>query len=112
MKEALNQLKEPVATTIVNYQEVMFGLDVKKEAFVEEEGYYDELFDQLYLLELTRKGSKKAVEIFNALAKQGQTTGKFDSVIACIFLEQDVTKVITRNVKHFRKMKGIEVIPY
>lgn len=38
--------------------------------------------------------------------------GRFDSMIAGILLANGVDKIITKNVKHFEKIKGLRVISY
>lgn len=112
IKLVLDKIEEPLASTIVNYQELMFGLDFEKKEHKEESKYYDEFFDNIFLFSLTKESAKKASEIFKELQKKGADVGRFDSMIASILLKNGIRKIITRNVKHFSKIKEIEIIIY
>lgn len=112
IKLILGKIDEPLVSTIINYQELMFGLDFDKKEHKEEGKYYEEFFDNIFLLSLTKESSKKASEIFRGLQKKGADVGRFDSMIAGILLQNGIRKIITRNVKHFSKIKEIELITY
>ena len=112
LKEIMGFQNEPISITIINYQEIMFGLDLEKSNHKEEKEYYETLFDNFIIFSLTKESSKKASEIFWNLVHKGENIGKFDSMIAGIFLINGVNKIITKNIKHFEKIPGIEVISY
>ena len=112
LKKVIEDTEESLASTIINYQELMFGLDFDNPNHVEEEKTYSALFQNVHLLPFTLLAAKNASILFRALQKKGMDIGRFDSMIAGIFLEQGVTKIITRNTKHFQRMKEIEVLSY
>jgi len=112
LKSLLAKLDEEIVVSVINYQEIMFGLDFRNKNFAEEEFYYDEMFDQFSFFDLTKDCCKRSSEIFNELLKKGQIIEKFDCVIAGIYLSNGVSKIITRNKKHFEKIRDIEVISY
>jgi len=74
--------------------------------------YYDEMFDQFSFFDLTKDCCKRSSEIFNELLKKGQIIEKFDCVIAGIYLSNGVSKIITRNKKHFSRISGLGIETY
>lgn len=110
--KVIENINEPICSTIINYQEIAFGLDLENIKHFSEENFYDAFFEGIFLYLLNKSSSKKASEIFWNLKKEGKTMGNFDCMIAGILLSNGVDKIITRNVKHFKKIKGIKVISY
>ena len=108
----LNGIREDLCVSLINYQEIVFGLDPENESHMEELFYYDSLFDSYIVFSLDRGSSKKTNKIFWSLRKKGSAIGKFDCMIAGILLENGVNKIITKNVKHFSKIPGMKVISY
>lgn len=108
----LENLDEPLSSTIINYQEIMFGLDLENPHHLEEEKYYDLFFNSIFTFHLDEESSKKATKIDWKLKKKGISSGRFDSIIAGIITKNGVNKIITRNVKHFDKIEGLKVISY
>lgn len=111
-KEIIAKAREPLASTIINYQELMFGLDMSRKGHAEELEFYDAFFENIFLLEMTRQSAKKAAGVMKDLQSAGMTAGRFDSMIAGILMENGVNKIITRNEKHFMEIRGLEVIKY
>jgi len=112
IKSCLEENKEPLASTHINYLELLFGIDTSIQAHRDEKTYYDDLFSELTVLPLDETACKTAADIFWALNRKGETIGKFDSIIGGILLAHGVSRVITRNVKHFEGIPGMKVIPY
>ncbi len=110
--KVFKKINEPIASTIINYQEIMFGLDFNNSNHLEEEEYYDKFFDNIFIFVLDKLSSKRATDIFWNLKKNGNPIGRFDCIISGILLSNGVDKIITRNVKHFQKIKGLKVISY
>ena len=112
IKNLLQKNREPLATCIMNYSEIMFGIDFKKSKRKEESEDYEKFFNSIFFINMTRQSSKMASKIFWKLQREGKIIGKFDCLIAGCFLENGITKIITRNVKHFERIEGLEVINY
>ncbi|MBU4069862.1 MAG: type II toxin-antitoxin system VapC family toxin [Nanoarchaeota archaeon] len=108
----INSLDKTFASTIINHQEIMFGLDNENLQHLEEEKYYDDFFNNIFVFSLEKPSSKKASKIFWELKKQGESSGRFDCMIAGILLSNGINTIITRNVKHFKKIKNLKVISY
>jgi tRNA(fMet)-specific endonuclease VapC len=112
LSQLIENLDEDLCSTIINYQEIIFGLDFNNKKHMEEGEYYDNLFDKILLLNLDRNACKKTNEIIRNLISKGNQIGEFDSMIAGIFLSNGVNKIITRNTRHFEKIPGIKVLSY
>jgi len=110
MKKFLEKNKEPLATSMLNYLEIHFGID--PEVDQEEADYYEQFFHDTYFLDLTGQACRRASALHWSLRKKGKPIGKFDCVIAACLLENGVKKILTRNKKHFQHIDGIQVISY
>jgi len=108
----LESLKEDLASTIINYQEIIFGLDSQNKNHLEEKDFFDSFFNDITFLNLDKESCNKANEIFWYLGKKGTMPGKFDCMIAGILLANGVNRIITRNKKHFENIPGLKVISY
>ncbi len=108
----VNDIEEDICSTILNHQEVMFGLDLNDINFLNEEKFFDNFFDSIHIFELDISSSKEASRIKWKLRKKGITIEEIDCSIAGILLVNGINKIITRNVKHFEKIPELEVISY
>ena len=55
---------------------------------------------------------KIAAEILAKLFKEGKIIEQNDAIIISIMLKNGIDKIITKNKKHFDRVKGIKVISY
>ncbi|MBS3092448.1 PIN domain-containing protein [Candidatus Pacearchaeota archaeon] len=108
----LENINEPLSTTIINYQEIVFGLNIFNKEHLAEYAKYNEFFNNLLVFPITKQSAKKASLVLWSLKKLGQEIDRFDCMIAGIFLEQGISSVITRNTKHFSVIRGLKVISY
>ena len=108
----LLEIEEQISSTQINYQEIMFGLDLTKEEHKKEKEKYDNFFKNVIYFTLSDDSVVKASEIFWGLKRQKKEAERFDSMIAGILLSNGINKIITKNVKHFENIKGLEVISY
>ena len=112
IKEFLEVNKEPLAATIMSYLELFFGLDFENVKHTKEAQYYRDFFNKVYRMDLTKASCEKASEILWRLKKEGNIIEKFDCIIAAVFMANGVDKILTRNSKHFERIKGLKVISY
>ncbi len=112
IKELFAHLDEEVASTYINYFELMVGIDQKDYSYHEELEFFKNLFEEVKLLTLNKDSCKSSSLIFWELKESGKMVGKLDCMIAGILLSNGVNKIITRNLKHFENIKGIKVISY
>jgi len=112
IKEFLNKNQEPLAVNIISYLELSFGLEGGNPSHDRERKFYDEFFNTLYNFDLTRESCEEASKILSTLKKNGRMIEPFDCTIAGIFLSNGIRKILTRNPKHFERVKGLETISY
>lgn len=112
IKRFLESNKEPLAATIISYLELYFGLNPENPRHLEESKYYNEFFNGVYNVDLTKESCEEASKIFWRLRKEGRTIEQFDCVIAASFIANGIKKIITRNPKHFERISQLNVISY
>lgn len=108
----LSNIHGRISTTVINSQEIKFGLNPKRKNFSVEKEFYDHLINNLVVHDFNSSCVEKSTEIYWDLYLKGKEIGKFDSIIAGIFLINGVNKIITKNKKHFENIKGLKVITY
>lgn len=96
-----------VSTTPVNLCELYAGAyrsrDPQKELT-----RVEELVSNLGLLELDAGAAKRYGALVNDASLRQEPIGDFDMIIASIALEHN-EKLVTRNLRHFRKVPGLVV---
>lgn len=112
ISKIVNNSNELFFTTIINYQEIMFGINPQMNASQEEMLFYDQFFDHIYVITLNKENTKSAADLFWNLKKKGKEIGKSDCMIASILQSNGVQKIITKNVRHFKEIPQLEVISY
>jgi len=112
LKELLVSLDDSFCSTIINYQELIFGLDIVNKSSAEEYNFYESLFENFKTFLCDKNSCNKSGEIYQYLRKNGKMIDDFDCMIAGIFLFNGVNKIITRNVKHFERIPGVKVLSY
>ena len=95
------------ATTSVNAYELYFGAN-KSERKKDNINETTKLLERLIVFPLNLSLSQKAAEISAELAAEGETIDFRDAMIGAISLENDLT-LVTRNLAHFEKIKGLRL---
>lgn len=106
----LKNVGEEIFMNQMSHLELFLGLNPEKHQ--NEEHFFNRLFSEYECLEMNFNSNKKARDIFWQLKKKGITIGEFDCAIAGIYLSNGIDKIITRNKKHFEKIKGLKVFSY
>ena len=112
-KEAIEFMKkntEEVFTTEINAFEVFIGI-YTKENYEKEETIAVGFFNSINVASINGWGIKSA-KILATLIKDGNLIEENDCFIASIMLVNGCEKIITRNKKHFERIKGIKIISY
>ena len=102
---------EPLLTTQINMYEVIKGLFLKnitKARLVE----VMDIFDNIRVLPFEDNALIKSAEIYSDLTKRGLEVHDLDCITAGIMLSKGINEIVTRNAKHFKKIKGITVENY
>lgn len=108
----LSKVTEHISTTSINSLEIEFGLDPKINSYYIEKEFYHKLINSLIILDFNLECSKESSRIFWELNSKGQPIGKFDCMIAGTLLSNGINTIITKNKKHFEKIKGMKVLSY
>lgn len=98
--------KGKTATTSINAYEILFG--AKKSGMEDNLAETRKLLGKLNVLYFDEEVAEKASEIHSELSKKGEQLDLRDIFIGSIALVNGCS-VITRNVKHFSKIKGLKV---
>jgi len=112
IKFFLENAKDKVATTMINIFEFYIGLDLENIKHQKEESFYLEILKSLYHYNKNIESCRYASKIFWRLRKKGITISRFDCLIAAVFITNGVTRILTRNKKHFENIKELSVISY
>jgi len=112
IEDLLFRIDEEIILNHIIYLELMFGLDLKDAKHKDEEKFYNDIFSSYKVLNLSFKASKKSSEILKELKSSGKTAGFLDCSIAGIYISNNITKIITKNRKHFENIKGLKIISY
>ena len=102
---------EAIVSTEVSYFEVLYGIFKKRQFSQEEMNFVQEFFGSLPNMALDHPSAYNAAEIAGNLEKEGLTIGFNDSLIAGICLSNKCG-ILTKNVKHFARIKDLKVETY
>ncbi|MEK6847039.1 MAG: type II toxin-antitoxin system VapC family toxin [Nanoarchaeota archaeon] len=112
LQKRLEDLKNTFVTTTINYWEIKGGLNPKDNKYTQENEYYENFFKDLAVFDFDKNAVKNSSEVFWDLANSGQMIDDFDCMVAGTLLANGVTTIITRNKKHFERIKGLKVLSY
>jgi len=71
-----------------------------------------EFISSMEIFSLGYKEAQKAAEVYGNLESKGNLIDDNDILIVGIMLSNGITKILTKNIKHFEKIQGIEIIQY
>jgi|SRR3989344_2395473 len=101
------QIKAITSVTIMElWSGAMLSTDQEKE-----KKKIDELLDSLLVYNFTEREAKKAAEIESGLIKSGEKIEIEGITIAATALIRN-EKILTKNIKHFEKIKGLSIESY
>ena len=109
---------EILFTTEINIFELYLGLHSSKilekdpDLFEKRQQRLEELINKFQVLSFRRGEAMEAAKILGRLYRMGNLIEFRDGLIAGIALSNGITKVLTRNIDHFNRIKEIEVLSY
>lgn len=106
-KQIIGNHKEYMASTDINYFELLFG--ALKHKSQKEELAIKELFSTIPTYPMSNACFEKAAKIATKLIREGKEIGQNDCFIAAIVIENNGT-LLTRNTKHFKRIKELQLI--
>ena len=101
-----------IITTEINVFEIFFGIYLQKNVNKQEEESAKIFFDSIKTLSYGKSCGEYSANLLANLRKNGKVIEQNDCFIAAIMLANGCNKVITKNVKHFSRIEGIEIISY
>lgn len=113
IKKLIEEQESAIFTTRLNYHEIILGLDLESNAKHQQQySFFEPFFRTLIILELDTLACHEASRINWFLRKKGEMIDKFDCAIAAILLRNNVHTIVTRNIKDFKKIPNLKVLPY
>lgn len=110
--EIIEEHKEDIITTEINSYEVLLGIYLRKDISKEEENLAKQFFESIQKFPFDKKCGEISAKILSDLIKKGEEINQNDCFISAILTKNKINRIITRNKKHFNKIKGIEIIEY
>jgi tRNA(fMet)-specific endonuclease VapC len=104
-KNVINS-KEMLLTTQINTYELIRGLFIRGHSW-DNVFLVQEMLENIRVLPLDDDGIIRAADIFAKLRKQGTMLPDGDCLTAGIALSKGITTIVTRNIKDFKRIKGI-----
>jgi tRNA(fMet)-specific endonuclease VapC len=108
-RDVIFKYKEDIVTTEITIFEVFLGVYLSNKK--NEENILESFFDSLDVLNIGGWGDR-AAKIFANLSEKGSIIEQNDCLIVATMLVNGCNKILTKNVKHFSRIEGIEVISY
>jgi len=117
LKKLISDQENLIHITSVTVYEINIGLEKTKRKISEKR--YKELYKAwsefikgMEIFSLGFKEAEKAAKIYDLLESEVLRIDDNDLLIAGIMLTNGIKKIITNNVKHFEKIKDIDVLSY
>ena len=114
-EEALEKAAEydegELVTTTINCFEALSGI-ISSNADSREPDSFAGFIASIQVLDLDYRAAYEGARIFSGLAGLGKQVGAADCMVAGAMLSNGCRKILTRNKKHFERIKGIEVETY
>ncbi len=104
-----------MATTEINVFEIASGIELSKLGDKNKLQRMDQasaLINRVHTFPLDRESALRAAKIIGQLKKNGSMIDTLDALVAGISLAHGCDVVVTRNVKHFKNIKGLKVETY
>ena len=117
LKKLISDQENLIHITSITVYEINIGLEKTKRKI--SENRYKELYkawlefiNGMEIFSLGFKEAEKAAKIYDLLEAEGQRIDDNDILIAGIMLTNGIKKIITKNIKHFERVKEIVVLSY
>jgi predicted nucleic acid-binding protein len=117
LKKNIEAQDDLIHITAITVYEMNIGFERTKRKISEDryKQLYKPWLEFIRNMEIFSLGFKEAIraaEIYDTIEAQGQKIDDNDILIAGIMLTNGINQLITRNIKHFERIEGIEIIKY
>lgn len=100
-----------LCTSEIVVYELLFGIHASQNFSQKKLEEFEAVLDTFaYIFPIERKASTLAAEIGGKLSKAGQTVHDTDVLIAASILANGCNKLMTKNVRDFSRIDGLEVV--
>ena len=117
LKKVIEDQEDLIHITSITIYEMNIGFERTKRKISEQR--YKQLYkpwlefiSSMEIFPLGFKEAKRAAEIYDILESQGQKIDDNDILIVGIMLTNGIKEIISRNVSHFERIEGIDIIKY
>ena len=117
LKKLISDQENLIHITSITVYEINIGLEKTKRKISEKR--YKELYkvwlefiNGMEIFSLGFKEAEKAAKIYDLLESEGLKIDDNDILIVGIMLTNGLKKIITKNIKHFERIKEIVVLSY
>ncbi|MFX1503175.1 MAG: type II toxin-antitoxin system VapC family toxin [Promethearchaeota archaeon] len=117
IKKTIDEQDDLIHISVITVYEMNIGFERTKRKISEQR--YKQLYrpwldfiSGMEIFSLGFKEAEKAAEIYDQLESKGQKIDDNDILIAGIMLTNGIKQLITRNIKHFERIEGIDIIKY
>jgi len=111
-KLVVSKYFEEIVTTEINAFEIFFGIYNQKVIDKKEEESAKAFFEEIEILPYGNNCGRSSACLLSGLKKQGKEIEQNDCHIVSSMISNRCSKIITKNKKHFERIKGIKVISY
>ena len=105
--------RDKLSTTYINIYELLIGIysikGIDKEKKLQD---VEKLMEKLEVFTLEKESAINSAKIGGDLILKGQVIGDTDNMIIGIALTNGITTIVTRDIKHYKKVKEIKVETY
>ncbi len=99
----LASIENDFAISIITHYEIFAGSNEKQVSF------WTEFLDSVEILDLDVGASEEAVKIYKQLKMSSKMIDLADILIAATSISNDIP-IATLNLKHFERIKGLEIV--
>lgn len=117
IKKLIEEQDDLIYITVITIYEMNIGFERTKRKISEQR--YKQLYrpwldfiSTMVVFSLGLKEAVRAAEIYDNLESHGLRIDDNDVLIAGIMLTNGIKRLITRNITHFERIEGIEIIKY
>ena len=105
--------KDWIVATIINLYELMSGVYLTKDKNYEKHmSILNEFLRNINVLQLSSLSVEKSSKINGELSSEGKKIDDLDILTAGICLSNGYDTILTENVKHFSRIKGLKIETY
>ncbi|MBU0757428.1 MAG: type II toxin-antitoxin system VapC family toxin [Nanoarchaeota archaeon] len=103
---------DKLVSTTINVHEAFSGVYLKHIIGKRDEQKTRDFFNNLHIFQFDSHAAVVSAKFGAELVKVGSTLANEDCMIACTLITNGCNKLVTRNKKHFSRIKELKVITY